>query len=427
MLLHVGHELLVGGDALGVDYLEAERLTVLLDDAVAVAIRPAGLLQQSTRAFQVERVRILDGLRVVCTGEDRLGADRHLAQPEEDALDDRFAIEGLKQRLADLLLLEDGGLLRVEVVGVVTEVEGVEAGDGHPFGGLEALDLSRRHVVVEVKVAGPERLDEGRLVREDLHGEAIEDGHPAGHGVPVLVVALDRGVVPLDPLDEAEGAGADDAAWVLAGAARVLGPLGGRDAFPDVAGDDRENEVEEEGGADSGRLDLERVLVDHAVAVDRLIDGGGVLAAGLRVELRGEAELDVGGAEVGAVVPLGVLVQVEGVGHAVGAALPAVGKARGGLAVHWVGPGQAFEDEPKERVRRLVRAQHHVDGADVRELSPEDLAALGGGLLHRVGLERLLGHFFAGGGGDHLVRAGAPTHRRGRGACPRRRERTCRR
>ena len=75
-----------------------------------------------------------------------------------------------------------------------------------------------------------------------------------------------------------------------------------------------------------------------------MIDGAPRVRA-LLVERHVEGELDVLGRDVGAVVPLGVLVEVECVGLAVGRDLLGVSQRRDDLAVDRADADQRLEDE----------------------------------------------------------------------------------
>ena len=190
---------------------EVQRLPAAghLADTVAVRVLVARVVEDLVGLVQIE-VELLVGRDLgqpLGIGGDAHGLGR-LADPAQDAVDDRLLVDRVHDRLADPLVLER----RVRLLEAVAAVDGelVEAALG-AFDGREVTVLLQREELLlrraldEVDLAGAQRGDHGvRVV-------VLADDHLVERGLalPVVLVGLEARELALLVLVERERARAD--------------------------------------------------------------------------------------------------------------------------------------------------------------------------------------------------------------------------
>src|SRR5450759_2931804 len=164
-----------------------------------------------------------------------------------------------------------------------------------------------------------EREHAGRVVGDYAEDDVLGQGL----GAPVRVIADQDDVLTLVPLHELVGTGADR------GFHDGVVP-GGKGLGADDRSGQAHGQVRQERGVLLAHVDRHGVGVDHDDVLNRAEHEAGVAHVGrdLRRKLAVDVELDGVGVEVGAVVELDALLQLERVAEAVGADLPRLSQAR---------------------------------------------------------------------------------------------------
>jgi hypothetical protein len=136
-----------------------------------------------------------------------------------------------------------------------------------------------------------------------------------------------------------------------------------------VLGDDPGDQVIEKGEEGFLGHDFERVLVDRSPGFDGIEEAGGIGGADFGIGEGIEGELNVVAGDVDAVLPCGVLVQVECVGLAVRGDLPRVGEAIGGGLPGAKVPADEWVVEQVDDLNGVrVLGEEGVDGLDVAQV-----------------------------------------------------------
>ena len=250
------------------------------------------------------------------------------AVPQNHRVHDGLAVDGAADGRNDVLVLRPVGVPEVEQ-------------DAAIVAGLHAVD---RVVIVVCKVlrilGGQQR--QIQLAGLHLHGLSVVVGHDLeddaldlGRALEVVLVAGENDGLALVPALQPVGAGADGTAEE-GGGLHVL-------ALQQVLGQDCHGHVVQEGRVGGGQAEGDGVLVDHRDLRHVLVVGG-VFGAVLGIHDGLDGELHVLGGEIFAVVPLHVLLQMEGVGEALFIVVPGLRQAGYHLIVAVVG-GQAVEDQ----------------------------------------------------------------------------------
>ena len=298
-----------------------------------------------------------------------IGPVAGLAVAEPDVVDHELAVDGIGDRLANLLIVQSG-LLGVD--------QQLDHGADHLVALGGHLDRGQLRQLLGVAVGhGPEarhvrfallqRSGARCLVVDEAHDDAIEIRQPLAPVVRVLVEAHEFAA---PPLDELEGAGADRAVGVGVGLDVALAE--------DVLGQHRAlvaRQRRQHVGRGVVELEDRRVVVGR---FDRRDVAEGADAARMRLlQHLHDGELHVGGREGLAVVEFHVLAQLEGDGLAVGRNLPAFGQARFGLEVEAV-----FEQPVVDLGRHLADRRGGRDvGGEIWRLRLRDLHQRAAGLL----------------------------------------------
>ncbi len=354
------------------------------------ALGDAGLLQQFPGLGRIER-GVLDGFVIGPLGR-RHAVHRQLPGTLVDGVDDGLLVHRHVQRLAYFELVER---LVGDVVGDVTEVEAWLRGHLQVRRFLQGLEIGGAWVEGDLALAGLELLRAHRGVGVDREDEVV-DLHV--FGFPVVLVALEADLRILLVAAQDERPGTDrllvDLLW-LAGLEQLPGVLGGLDRG------DVHRQVLDEGGVDLVEGELHPVLVELLDPGDVLVQahvgevgklgGVGLAERMILVEHAFEGEQHVVGIEfagrlevVGA-VELHTLAQVEGVGLAVVADVPAFRQGRDCPGAAALELDEAVEQGDRGRVvvgaggvlggieagRAALRAEHQVAGG-VGERGAED-------------------------------------------------------
>ena len=165
-------------------------------NAVAGRVLPSGFCQHSACAFGIVRIALC--LRVVCPGYVGEGTGAGPAEPEQDAVDDALAVDGIGKRLADLDVGEQRIRQIVSHVGVavrrIAELA-VVLPDPARLAFSEILERVQAH---EVHAAGEQFLEHGRAVGNDAVDELI-DVRPA---FEIIVVRFEHDLLAGDPFLE---------------------------------------------------------------------------------------------------------------------------------------------------------------------------------------------------------------------------------
>ncbi len=301
-----------------------------------IVLAVAGLLEQRPSCVRIVRIGVL----VADAGADALvpAAGRRQedvgdrAASTVERVDQRLLVDREGDRLANGDVGEDRVLLRQRVQAKVQAVERQALHEGEPVGGLDRLVVGRADEVIALDAAALEGLQPGRRVLDRANDHAVEVGRVA----PVVFVADQHGAVVGDVVleDERTGAALDDLG--AEGARRRIVGVG---LLQDRRADDRERrqrEPEQEGRARVTQGERDRQVIGRLDALDQVVRAepvhDGAVVVGIRLELLGEVlpavEVDLHGlgVEVGPVVELDPLAQVEDVGRVGGLTLPALGQ-----------------------------------------------------------------------------------------------------
>ena len=171
----------------------------------------------------------------------------------------------------------------------------------------------------------------GVVVRDDLENNSAD----VGGALEIVLVPLQGDGLPLVPSGQLVGASAHGGAEE-AGGLHVL-------ALQQVLGQRRHGHVVQKGCVGGGQAEGDGVLVKDGDLLHVLIVGG-VLGAVVRVHDGLDGELHVLGGKGLAIVPLDVLLQIEGVGAARLVKGPALGQAGDHLVLAVMG-GEAVEEQ----------------------------------------------------------------------------------
>jgi hypothetical protein len=351
----------------------------------AEALREAGLGEQAARQLGIEGGHA--ELRVVAEHAGRQplavrrgGALHHLGRQ-------RLAVDGVRQGAAHPQVLErvlgqglagvvghEGYAAGARIVRVqVDHPQPLDLGDGDAVVAAQARQVGGGDLVDDVDIAGEQRRGAGGVVGD----EAVVDLRPfLARAVPG-VIAREHGAVAGSVGDEAVGAGADG------GAAAVV--VLGAGAFAGVARDDGDRRHV------GGQQRVRAVGVQpQGERVDDLDPGDGTDEAAeparavRHVGGAGQAEGDVVGGEVAAVMPLHPGAQLE-LPHALRHRGPALGEAGqqpgAGVLLH-----QPVEDVAGERVVRGGAEEVRIDRGD--RPADADVEGLRGRRRRRGGQEQ---------------------------------------
>ncbi len=244
------------------------------------------------------------------------------------------------------------------VLHVEVEVGVAERGllaDRHTVDTLQVLDVLRREGRVDqIEIAGLERRRADRVVRDDEEGDTGE----FRRATPVVGVRRQLDLAVPRPIDELEGAGPDRVVREI-----LRGVLG------DVLRHNRHVHVAEERRVRLTQFELDRLGIGRGHTRDRGVVGAVRRGEGF-VEDRREGVDDVVGGEVGPVVELHPLPQVEDPGRRIGV-LPTLRQGRL-RCQRLIEHDQPIEDHFRHPERRGVVHQPGIarPGIDV-ESSPE--------------------------------------------------------
>ncbi|SVJ69383.1 Uncharacterised protein [Klebsiella pneumoniae] len=313
------------------------------------AFGDAGLLQQLPGLGRIVG-RVLDGLVVGPLGR-RHAVARQLAGALVDGVDDGLLVHRHVQRLAYFQLVER---LVGDVVGDVAEVEAGLRRQVQVRVLLQRVEVGGARVEGDLALAGLELLRAHRGVGVDSEDQVV-DLHLVR--LPVVLVALEADLRILLVAAEHERAGADRLLVDVAGLAlleQLRGVFGGLDRW------EGHRQVLDEGRVDLVEGELHRMLVELLDPGDVLVQahvgevgklgGVGLAERMILVEHAFEGEQHVvgiefaGRLEVVGTVELHALAQVEGIGLAVVADVPAFREAGKDLGAAALELGQAVED-----------------------------------------------------------------------------------
>lgn len=322
-LLHVGKLLFVLRKTRRIFAFETELLPVLIEESVAVSVGPPGIGKKLLRLRGIEFIDRPDLIRLVCWRRHRLRSVRAAAIAEHDRLDYQVSIDSIHERLAHFEINKEVQLGGVLIGREETESECIENGQRNlRIRVLQGVDL-RCFDVCDVGFTGFQGLERRRRISYDPVDVRVDVDRKV-RLVPVIRIFRHGDMIVLNPLDKFEGARTDDAGRVSTGRSRIGAPTCERNFLPDVPGDDRhltDRLVEE--GCDWGVCnELNRVIVDRAVAFEDAQDIAAPGAEAFLVDDGIECEYDVGGGEWGSIMPLDSGVEMEQIGDSIRRDLP---------------------------------------------------------------------------------------------------------
>ena len=287
-LQHLRHVLAHGKAGLR-DEREGKALAVLVAHAVAVAVAPAGLVEEGLRARRIERV--LPHLRVVRPRHRLHGPVRDRRQPLENRRRDERAVNRVGERLAHAHVgkRRKGALVERDVlVAVAVDAVHRHAGDGRH---LAMLVPGEHHHHVHFPAL--QLVDAGVGVGDELEEQRL-DGREL-RAAPVVRRRLETDVLAALPLRHLVGAGAERRAVVVVGGVDVA-------ALEHVLRQGATHELQRVGRVDLLVVQHGRERVGRVDAADPVEAVGALGVVGRAVD-RLDRELHVGGGVRRAVVP----------------------------------------------------------------------------------------------------------------------------
>ena len=288
---------------------------------------------------------------------------RNLRKAGHDVVDDRLTIERVHQRLTSLDILEEGGAVRIEIICREKPPKRIERRDRN-LSIVRIFDRNRMRNPAErrVDLSVENGVDLRCRFQTEHEVDAIEN-----RDLTVVVIESphrNRDATP-QPRFEEERTGSDHALDIDARRTAIDNPILDRNLFPDMLGDDRADDPDQE------HDQWHRLGCDHfdGEVIDLLerIHGAQKWIDERRIEVFRrksiEGEHNVVGRKRHPVVPGDVVTKVKGVGHAVVGELPVVEK----LGIRFGGDRiDRIEHVEHDRRHRTIRSTIFHQGIEDR-------------------------------------------------------------